>query len=349
MSEKHPTLDDVAKAAGFSKGTVSNVLNQKPWVHPDTVRRVREAITAVNYSVNNEQRRPGRRLGHKLRNKRPGKKSNRILFCSVGMPRSLMTGTFYGGILYGVEAAVSESKGTLHIRHLDDARALEHLLRRPDADGVIVINAPGSEEALVSKCPVVKVLASDTSGPAVDCVDYCADRVSQIAAKYLLEKGCKDVIVIGPSISGRGGMREASFLVQAKALGMRVRSFTDPGLVRIEQHLHAVDPACLKMLVEKAFEGPRPPDGIFLLMDMIAPLLYPALTALKIKPGIDVPIISCNNEQLVLSGLQPKPATIDIYAEEIGKRAVSLLEWRMRYPSAPLARTVVEPRLIPGS
>ncbi len=350
MSVKHPTLDDVAQASGFSKGTVSNVLNQKPWVHPETVRRVRAAIAEVNYGVGNEHRRPGRRLGYKLRNKRTSKKAYRILFCSVGMPRSLMSGTFYGGILYGVEAAVSESRGSLHIRHLDDTRALEQLLRRPDADGVIVINAPGAEEMLVSKCPVVKVLGSDVGGPAVDCVDYCADRVAQIAARYLHEKKCKEVVVIGPSVKGRGGMREAGFLVQAKILGMNARSFTDPGLVRVEQRLHAVDPERLTHLVEMAFKtkGPKP-DGIFALMDMIAPYLYPALAALNIKPGVDVPIISCNNEQFVLAGLHPKPATIDIYAEEIGKRAVSLLEWRMRYPSAPLARTIVEPRLIPES
>lgn len=345
MSEKHPTLDDVADVAGVSKGTVSNVLNQKPWVHADTVRRVRAAMAQVNYTTGNRQRRPGRRPGHKLR-KRPGKKSYQILFISVGMPRSLMTGTFYGGILYGVEAAVSESRGVLHIRHCQDGRELEQVLRRSDIDGAIVINAVGSEEVLASGCPVVKVLGSEADGLAVDCVDYCADRVSQIAAKYLQGKGCEDVVFIGPSVEGRIGMREAAFLQQAKSLGLRARSFTDPGLVKVDERSHLVCQDVLAALVGKAFKGPKMPDGIFVPMDMITSVLYPALDAVKVKPGTDVSIISCNNEQFVLAGLRPKPATIDIHAEEIGKRAVFALEWRMRYQSAPLVRTVVEPRLV---
>jgi LacI family transcriptional regulator len=346
-SEKQSTLDDVANLAGVSKGTVSNVLNQKPWVHAETVRKVRAAMAQLNYTTGNRQRRPGRRPGHKLR-KRPGKKSFQVLFVSVGMPRSLMSGTFYGGILYGVEAAVSESSGTLHIRHCEDERMLEKVLRRPDVDGAIVLNAVPlqSEEILASGCPVVKVLGSETETLKVDCVDYCADRVAKIAVKYLSQQGCKDVVFLGPSIGGRVALREMEFLDLAQSCGMKGRAFTDPNLVHVDQRSHSIDGERLAALVNRAFKGPKMPDGVFLPMDMMAPELYAALRTLKIRPGTDVHVISCNNEQFLLAGLQPKPATIDIHAEEIGKRAVFLLEWRMRYPSAPLARMVVEPRLI---
>ncbi|MFL4905599.1 LacI family DNA-binding transcriptional regulator [Streptomyces sp. MMS24-I2-30] len=44
-----PTLKDVAKAAGVSTGTVSNVLNHPELVHPETHLRVTEAIAELDY------------------------------------------------------------------------------------------------------------------------------------------------------------------------------------------------------------------------------------------------------------------------------------------------------------
>jgi LacI family transcriptional regulator len=43
------TIDDVADLAGVSIKTVSRVLNDEPSVRPDTRRRVREAMVALNY------------------------------------------------------------------------------------------------------------------------------------------------------------------------------------------------------------------------------------------------------------------------------------------------------------
>lgn len=46
------TLHDVARLAGVSTGTVSNVINRSDKVAPDTARRVREAIRELNYIPN---------------------------------------------------------------------------------------------------------------------------------------------------------------------------------------------------------------------------------------------------------------------------------------------------------
>ena len=46
------TIKDVARLAGVSLGTVSNVLNSKKAVNPDKARRVQEAIEALNFKPN---------------------------------------------------------------------------------------------------------------------------------------------------------------------------------------------------------------------------------------------------------------------------------------------------------
>ena len=43
------TRTDVAKRAGVSVGTVSNVMNNKASVKPEYVRRVKKAIEDLNY------------------------------------------------------------------------------------------------------------------------------------------------------------------------------------------------------------------------------------------------------------------------------------------------------------
>jgi len=46
------TIDDVAKMAGVSKATVSNVLTGKKFVNPDTVERINDAFRSLNFRPN---------------------------------------------------------------------------------------------------------------------------------------------------------------------------------------------------------------------------------------------------------------------------------------------------------
>jgi DNA-binding LacI/PurR family transcriptional regulator len=65
-----------------------------------------------------------------------------------------------------------------------------------------------------------------------------------------------------------------------------------------------------------------------------------------IRPGSDVQIISCNNEQSGLAMLNPRPATIDLGTDEIGRWAVTRLVNRIARPSVPPIRMLIAPTLI---
>ncbi|GIW28847.1 MAG: LacI family transcriptional regulator [Meiothermus sp.] len=47
--QQTPTIQDVARLAGVSTGTVSRVLNQRPGVHPETRTRVLEVVQRLGY------------------------------------------------------------------------------------------------------------------------------------------------------------------------------------------------------------------------------------------------------------------------------------------------------------
>lgn len=49
---RRPTIDDVARAAGVSRGTVSRVLNGGHWVSPASLQAVRTAIQQTGYRIN---------------------------------------------------------------------------------------------------------------------------------------------------------------------------------------------------------------------------------------------------------------------------------------------------------
>jgi LacI family transcriptional regulator len=53
---RRSTIDDVAKAAGVARVTVSRVLNNEQNVRPETRERVRRAVEALGYSVNQQAR-----------------------------------------------------------------------------------------------------------------------------------------------------------------------------------------------------------------------------------------------------------------------------------------------------
>ncbi|MEA3081281.1 MAG: LacI family transcriptional regulator [Sphingomonadales bacterium] len=56
MSGRNFTIDDVAKAAGVARVTVSRVLNNVQNVRPETRERVRRAVEQLGYSVNRQAR-----------------------------------------------------------------------------------------------------------------------------------------------------------------------------------------------------------------------------------------------------------------------------------------------------
>jgi LacI family transcriptional regulator len=56
VSKRNLTIDDVARAAGVARVTVSRVLNNGPNVRPDTRSRVEKAVEALGYTVNLQAR-----------------------------------------------------------------------------------------------------------------------------------------------------------------------------------------------------------------------------------------------------------------------------------------------------
>ena len=93
--------------------------------------------------------------------------------------------------------------------------------------------------------------------------------------------------------------------------------------------------------------SPRP-DGLFIDRDSTTARVYPLLAKRGIQPGRDVTIVSCDNDEVALSPLTPRPATIDLGSEEIGFRVVRRLLLRIENRDEPPVFIQTMPRLIHG-
>ena len=93
--------------------------------------------------------------------------------------------------------------------------------------------------------------------------------------------------------------------------------------------------------------SPRP-TGLFIDRDATTAQVYPLLLKQGIEPGRDVIIVSCDNEEVRLSPLYPRPASIDLGTTEIGARAVRRLMLRIANPDEAPVFIQAMPRLVPG-
>ena len=66
MTKRNTTIDDVAKAAGVARVTVSRVLNNGANVRPETRARVQRAVEQLGYSVNQQARSLASGMGRQI-------------------------------------------------------------------------------------------------------------------------------------------------------------------------------------------------------------------------------------------------------------------------------------------
>jgi DNA-binding LacI/PurR family transcriptional regulator len=90
--------------------------------------------------------------------------------------------------------------------------------------------------------------------------------------------------------------------------------------------------------------NPRP-TAIFVRADIIASGLHHALPAVGIRPGVDIEIVGTNNDAVLLDQLHPRPVSVDIHVEQVGRRAVEQLYWRLDHSREPRQIVQIEPEI----
>lgn len=186
-----PTQKELAKLAGVSSGTVSNVISGSTRVNERSRQRVLEAIRLLNYQPN--------LIARSLR-------TNRTRTLGIVVPD--ITIPFFPKVIRGAESAARERGYFLIVLDSEGSTPREAdmiaLLRAQRVEGILLVTAGGQElsaerlASLTSNSPVVCVDRLPV-GLEVDsvCVDDCG--AAEMAISHLMGMGHTEIAAItGP-------------------------------------------------------------------------------------------------------------------------------------------------------
>lgn len=323
------SISDVAQRAGVSRATVSRVINQRKGVSRDIVDAVRRAAAALNYEPPPLNRRPGRRVA------RPS--SRQTEFIAVILTDDLYQHTpgVFAAHLSGIEREAAEHGLGVLVAQVAEAR-FPAIVAEPGIAGLILMGSSVDAAVQQSLDRFTCVWLSSHQDQSGDLVLAGNQEISRIAVNYLLERGHRrlgylSVMSKYPAYPARA--EAFTFLAQsAGASAVRFMDTDEPGAFRagdLKEIRRRVEAQVEKLAAMRFTERPT---GLFVPNDMMTAMCYPSLRAKGIIAGKDIELISCNNETSYLLGLDPRPATIDIGAETIGRRSVEQLIRRIKHP-----------------
>ncbi|MFD0898792.1 LacI family DNA-binding transcriptional regulator [Actinomadura sediminis] len=359
------SIREVAKRAGVSVGTVSNVLNRPDLVAEATRDRVRAAIDELGF-VRNES---ARRLRQGPRPGRPGgaetadgtidgtidgaagdgaagaasagaRREPRRAF---GVIVEDLTNPYASDVARGAELALNEAgHDALWISSdnssVKERRSLDLLAEHRVAGALIIPVGLGPRRIAELRAAGLSVVLIDR-----DASDACSARVDHVAggetaAAHLLAAGCARVAFVtgrpepAPCVHRRDG-----------AARMLVEAGLDTPRVLVQEALSITEGRAAAQRILAM--SPRP-DGVFCANDLLAIGLINELTRLGVRVPADIAVIGYDDIELAASAAVPI-TTIRQPRRELGWEAAELALAEIREGRSHQHRQVVlKPELV---
>ncbi len=332
------SIVEVAKLAGVSHATVSRVINNRPGVSPECVQLVRKAMQNIGYTPSGR----GRPVNAQAR-------VGTIALLMIGADVTLMLAPVANAVLHAVEDTLAEKGFNLILGKLNESGRLPPSVANGRVDGLLLYGYPPPRVHLsrLSKFPCVWLLsARSPRGYWGDRIEPDNEAIGRIAAEHLISKGHKQIAMLNLSPDHMGyEVRTRAFIETANRHGIPAHEVVEGKLESAMPFMAEFDELQVKQIVSRFLAMEDRPTGLFVPRDSLTVMVYHELRAQGVEPGRDVQVVSCNNEP-VLGGLDPRPATIDLRPEIIGKQAVEQLSLRIQKPNDPVSVvSTVQPKL----
>jgi LacI family transcriptional regulator len=332
---KKITIEDIAKRARVSQGTVSAVINAKNTVKPATRDYILEVMKESNY-------RP-KGIARNLKNANQEK--------SIGLIIKDLTYPFYTSIAKGVSEYAFSQGYSVMVSSSDDnhecEKKLTHLFSSKDIKGVII--APVVEGAAeiehLFKLKMINypfVLLEDVKGIQANVVAVDNLKAIKRAVTYLINGGhTKIVHFAGPEQSSHTKERIEGFRY---AFSESPLVFKNDMIVPIGSHFEDSSRNILEYFKNKSRE--EYPTAIVCFNDQQALIVMTTLKKLNIRVPDDIAIIG--NDDIYYAKVYPIPlTTIRAPQEEIGRQAAEILVRNIESNTLmPIERVVLETEFI---
>lgn len=266
------TQADVARLAGVSQRTVSNVVNKFPHVSAEVVARVTEAIEALGYTPS-----------HAARSLRLGRSGLlQLVVPELDVP-------YFAELARGVVKCAEERGFGVMVRQtLGDREREREALEGPAAEHAegTILSAVGAIEDILPKgrmrSPVV-LIGERTGMGLVDHIGIDDTAAAEEATRHLIETGRRRVAFIGADPAESLRMAELRLTGYRQALTAAGLPFDEALVVRTRTYHRRDGEEAMAALL--ALDPGRRPDGVFCATDLLA---LGALRAARTR-GVAVP------------------------------------------------------------
>jgi LacI family transcriptional regulator len=304
-----PTIEDVARRAGYSKATVSAVLNDSPSVKASTRARILDVMDELNYRPRNAGRN--------------GDREQR----SLGLVIKEIDNPYYAEVVAGARSAANKKGYSVQIGTSegdpDAEKRLVDVFRAKDIDGLIIIPVISEQADLsyvfeLNRRNIPYVLLEEVRGIQASVIDVDNIEASKRAAKYLIDSGHEKIVhFAGPQYSMHS---------EERLEGVR-RAYSESSLVFSDD---IVVPAGAHLAdgyrAGKAYfgRGENRPTGVTCYNDLVAIGLMRALGELGLRVPEDVSVIGYDDIE-ILEYLPTPLTSIRVPKFEMGQKAAELL------------------------
>ena len=311
------TIHDVARMAGVSIKTVSNVLNGYASIRPATKQRVLEAMESLNWTPNLTAR---------------GLRSGRTGLINLIIP-DLRNAYFAELSDVLMEAADAQGLSVIVAQTRGQRRRELDLLRGPRAqmvDGILFSPlALGDQDTpllATVKTPMVLLGERILDGPK-DLVTMHNVEGARAATRHLLDQGRRRIVAFGSDASLLNGSANLRLIGYRQALKDAGAPY-DPALtVDVVSWLRSAGAAAMRGFLERGIAF----DGVVGFNDLIALGAMRTLQEAGLRVPQDVAVIGFDDiDEAQYS--RPSLSTIDPGREEIAEMAIRFLKERIDTP-----------------
>lgn len=314
------TMHDVSRLAGVSIKTVSNVINDYPYVREETRRRVLEAIATLGYTPNLSAR---------------SLRSGRTNVISLMIPD--LRNAYFAELADSVMRAAAEKGLSVLIEQFGDQRERElDVLRHPRAqmvDGVLysVLALDEGDVGLIEEIATPLVLLGERifNGPK-DHVTMQNVEGSRAATAHVIAQGRRRIVALGAhpgEVVGSAALRLAGY---REALGEGGLPYDDGLIVPVGSWHRRNGADAMREFLDRQV----PFDAIVAFNDAIALGALRVLQEVGLRVPDDVAVIGFDDIDETQYSM-PTLSTIDPGRDEIARTAVDLLLRRIDGAGAP--------------
>ncbi len=191
------TQKDIAREAGVSSVTVSNVVNGNYHkVSEENIKKIQGLIEKYHYLPNATAR-------------SLAKKESRIIgvvIPNISKDDNFLESPYYARVLGVLEQIVRNKGYYLMVRCVDKCTEIIPHLSAWNVDGVIFFGAYSEDVAIIKGKTHIPMVFMDTyvDRKSASCVVADDHKGGYLATKYLIERGHRDILFAGPEIKGNG-------------------------------------------------------------------------------------------------------------------------------------------------